>query len=57
MLPRQGKTEGVPHHQAYLYEMIKDLSKKKNIKNANSKMTTNSQLSTQPKKKQKTKMN
>ena len=40
-----------------LYEMLKDLSKKKKIKNANSKMTTNSQLSTQPKKKQKTKMN
>ena len=39
--------------KALLYEMIKDLSKKKKIKNANSKMTTNSQLSTQPKKKKK----
>ena len=29
-----------------LYEMLKDLSKKKKIKNINSKMTTNSQLST-----------
>ena len=37
-----------------LYEMLKGLSKKKKIKNMNSKMTTNSQLSTtEPKKKEK----
>ena len=38
--------------KTFLYEMLKDLSKKKNmINNMNSKMTTNSQLSTaEPKK-------
>ena len=37
-----------------LHEMLKGLSKKKKIKNINSKMTTNSQLSTnEPKKKNK----
>ena len=37
-----------------LHEMLKGLSKKKKIKNINSKMTTNSQLSTnEPKRKEK----
>ena len=36
-----------------LCEMLRDLSKKKKIKNTNSKMTTNSQLSTTEPKKQK----
>ena len=39
------------------YEMLKGLSKKKKkIKNMNSKMTTNSQLSTEPKNKNKKKV-
>ena len=42
--------------QPLLYEMLKDLSKKKKIKTMNSRMTTNSQLSaTEPIKKQQTK--
>ena len=36
-----------------LYEMLRDLSKEKKIKTINSKMTTNSQLSTTESKKQK----
>ena len=41
-----------------LYEMLKGLTKKKKIKNMNSKMTTNSWLLTiEPKIKTKTKMN
>ena len=41
-----------------LYEILRNLSKKKNIKNMNSKMTTNSQLlTTTPKTKTKTKTN
>ena len=39
--------------QPLLYEMLKDLSKKKKIKTMNSKMTTNPQLSTTETKKQK----
>ena len=40
--------------QPFLYEMLRDLSKKKKIKNMNSKMTANSQLlTTTPKQKQK----
>ena len=38
-----------------LYEMLKDLPKKKKIKNMNIKMTTNSQLSTTKLQKTKTK--
>ena len=40
-----------------LYEILKRLSKKKKIKNMNSKMTTNTQVSTTESKKTKTKMN
>ena len=53
MLPREGQVKGVHYHQALTYYMkcSRDLSKKKKIKNMNSKMTTNSQLSpTEPKK-------
>ena len=42
--------------KSLLYEILKGLSKKKKIKTMNSKMTTNSQLSTTEPKKQKQKL-
>ena len=51
VLPRQGKTKVVHHHQTITYEMLKGLKKNK-IKTMNIKMAIHSQPSTIESKKQ-----